>query len=61
MGLVWGGQSWAEGRGYPLLLHLLKQKEASGRVLLEQVSELLGEGAVRKRGEGNTDSLDGGS
>lgn len=53
--MEWGGQSWAEGRGYQLLLHVVRQKEASGQVPLEQVSELLGEGAARKRGEGNTD------
>lgn len=48
---VQGHSSWAEGKGYAGHLLRVTQKEASGWVPWEQVSELLGEGAVRERGE----------
>lgn len=48
---VRGHSSWVEGKGYAGHLLRVTLGEASGWVPWEQVSELLGEGAVRERGE----------
>lgn len=49
---VQGYSSWAEGKGYAGHLLRVTPGETSGRVPWEQVLELVGEGAVRERGEG---------
>lgn len=48
---VRGHSSGAEGKGYAGHLLRATPREVSGWVPGEQVSELLGEGAVRERGE----------